>query len=302
MLDMLESMPDDIRKAYGSRHAVSISGKVSSIIICGMGGSGIGGELLKDYLKYDLKVPIKVNRGYKLPGFVNRQTLVFIVSYSGKTEETLSMLKDAKKKGANIVCVSSKKMNEKNFISVPSGLVPRMALPYLFFPILRVLEDIGMIKPQKKYVEESIKLLEKFNNSPAKKLAVDISGRTPIVYSHENFSSVALRWKDQFNENSKIIAHAATFTEIDHNEIESRIGKGFKVIIIRGGEDAKTKRQIKKSEKIIKKYVEVNSKGKSTLARMFYAIYFGDWTSYCLAKNKHIDPVKTSHINIIKKK
>jgi glucose/mannose-6-phosphate isomerase len=281
MLKTLRKIPSDIEAAARINPRISVKGRIDSIVVCGMGGSGISGDIVRDYLKYESKIPVIVNKSYRLPSFVNKNTLVFVITYSGRTAETLSMLKDAKKKKAKVVA---------------------MALPYLFFPIITVLEKLKLLKSQKASIKETVKLLRRFDNSKAQNIAAIIGKRTPVIYSHDAFSSVVLRWKTELNENAKIIAHNCTFPELNHNEINATNYSDFAVIIIRDREDPGTKKQIEAAEKLIKSYTEIKTSGKSLLARMFYAIYFGDWVSYYLAKNLGKDPSIVPAIDFIKKK
>ena len=107
MEDMLRRMPDDIEKAAKMKIDISVKGRIDSILVCGMGGSGISGDIIRDYLKHESRVPVVVSKGYALPAFTNRNTLVFVVTYSGRTAETLSVLKQAMKRKAKIIAISS---------------------------------------------------------------------------------------------------------------------------------------------------------------------------------------------------
>ncbi|HLC77441.1 MAG TPA: bifunctional phosphoglucose/phosphomannose isomerase [archaeon] len=299
MHEMLEEMPDDIEKALKIKQKIRIK-PVENILVCGMGGSGISADILHDYLKLESKISIIVDKSYNLPAFVNKKTLVFILTYSGTTAETLSMMKEAKKRKAQIVVVTSGNIKENNTIHIPGGMLPRMALPYLFFPMLNTLENNGLIKKQGKNIKETISLLKKFDTKKAKAIADKIGKKTPVIYSYDAFSSVVARWKDEINENSKIIAHEATFTELNHNEINSMDFGKFAVIIIRDREDSGTKKQIEAAKKLIKNFTEVQTSGKSLLARMFYAIYFGDWVSYYVSENLKHNMEATPNINFVK--
>jgi len=153
MLSFCVDAPKHYGEAAKLAETVSVSyPKPKSIIVAGMGGSAIGGELLKDWARDKLAVPIEVCREYSLPAYANKRTLVFVVSYSGETEESLSIFLDAVKRQCMIVCLSSggtlQEFAEKLSIPhlhVPSGMAPRATLPYLFIPLCVLMEKIGLI-------------------------------------------------------------------------------------------------------------------------------------------------------------
>jgi glucose/mannose-6-phosphate isomerase len=310
MLELLKKFPKQIEKARNSAKNIKVK-NFNKILVCGMGGSGIPGEILKNYLKHSSKIPIITNKSYSIPKFVDSKTLVFIVSYSGNTEETLSAFEKARQKKAKIVSITSNgrlKKLDKNCIKIPEGFEPRAALGYLFFPMLKVLENSKVIKNQSKYIKETIKILKRFKTEKAKQLAKRLYKKRIIVYGSERYKSVVLRWKNQLNENSKELVLHNTFSEINHNEIEAYayLNKSYSVVIIRDKKDFK---RIRKTEKItinlIKKKVnteEVWVKGKSLLAKLFYAIHFGECVSYYLSTLNKVDPNKIPLIDKIKEK
>ncbi|MFB6088396.1 MAG: bifunctional phosphoglucose/phosphomannose isomerase [Candidatus Aenigmatarchaeota archaeon] len=306
MLNLYESLnkfPDFIEEAKKSGTTINKE-NIDNIVISGMGGSAISGNILKNYLKEKVSLPIQVNRNYDLPEFVDENTLLFVISYSGKTEETLSSFEDGKKRGSKIVFITSNKsLDVQNKITIPENLLPRASLPYLFFALLRTLEKSKIIEGQDKEIEETIKILKNFDREKAKILADKIKGKIPIVYAPQNYSSISYRWQTEFNENSKIVAHSNTFTELNHNEIECNYKNGFYVIILEDVGDKSTE-QTELSQKLIGEKTEIKKiklKGESKLAKIFYGIYFGDWVSYYLAELIDVSPEKTENIDRIKK-
>ena len=136
-LGVLEDFPNQCRKALELTRGMVIKGQITNIIVCGMGGSAIGGDILKSYMA-NSGIPVIVCRDYNLPSYANAQSLVFVVSYSGNTEEVLSAYKQAVEKKCNIWAISSGgKLAEqcKNLIKLPKGFQPRAAVGYLFFPM-----------------------------------------------------------------------------------------------------------------------------------------------------------------------
>jgi glucose/mannose-6-phosphate isomerase len=300
-----------------------------TIIVAGTGGSGIGGELLKDWAKDRINIPIDVCREYSLPAHVNEKTLVFVVSYSGQTEEALSMFLNAVKRNCTIFCISSggkllefaEKLNVP-YLRVPSGMPPRAALPYLFLPILIVTKRLGLIPDVSSEISAAIKVLEQAGdeNSPenplsknlAKMLASKIKGTIPVVYGFGIYRAVAQRYKQQFNENSKVPAKWEFFPELNHNEIvgwesSKELTSHFSTIFIRDEDEPDAmKWRIKVTKELVSeragRILEVWSVGGSRLAKMLYAIYIGDFISIYLAILRGVDPTPVKTITSLKER
>ncbi len=301
--------------------------KPSNIIITGMGGSAIGGELLKDWAKDKLSVPIEVNREYHLPGYANEKTLVLVTSYSGDTEETLSALLDALKRKCMIYCITSggalveiaERLNIP-YLQVPAGMPPRAALPYMIMPLLNFLEKIGLVSGVSEELDEALPIIEEIErlnaaetpveNSPTKTLAANIEGFIPVVYGFGIYSSVARRFKQQINENAKMMAKWDNLPEFDHNEIvgyekSENIADGFAAIFLRDNDEPK---EIRNRIEITKKLMEpkgisiyeVWSQGKSTLAKMISVVAVADFVSVYLAILRGVDPTPVQTINKLK--
>jgi glucose/mannose-6-phosphate isomerase len=330
MLSFCVEAPRHYAEGAKIAKAVSISyPKPQTIIVAGMGGSAIGGELLKDWAKDKIAVPIEVCREYSLPAYADKKTLVFVVSYSGETEESLSIFLDAVKRKCMVVCISSggvlrefaEKLNIPH-LRVPSGMAPRATLPYLFMPLPILLEKMGLISNVASEISETIKILRQVSdsNSPkkpfkdnfSKKLASNICGTVPTVYGFGSYRAVAQRLKTQFNENSKIPAKWESFPELDHNEIVGweavkELAKYFSVILIRDDDEPETMRQrIQATKDLMRKesvkVFEIHGIGKSMLAKMSSVICTGDFTSVYLAIMRGIDPTPVKTIVLLKEK
>jgi len=219
MLEVLGNFPQQCKDALSLPKGITVKGEVTSVVVCGMGGSAIGGDLLKTYAS-SAKLPVFVSRGYKVPEFVDNYTLVFVVSYSGNTEETLSSFHDAKKKGAQIIAITSggelAKEAEK-VIKVPAGLQPRAAAGYLFFPMLGILYNSNIIDVKNTDLNEMLTLLKKQEEikEEADKLARKIQGKTPLIYSSELLKPIAYSWQTHINENAKYPAFHSAFSEMN---------------------------------------------------------------------------------------
>jgi glucose/mannose-6-phosphate isomerase len=321
-------------KHYGNAAKLANQVKLSypkpkMIIVGGMGGSAIGGDLLKDWARSRMEVPIEVCRDYKLPAYANKDTLTFVTSYSGETEEALSVFLDALKRRCMTVCISSggtlQEYAEKLGIPhllVPSGMAPRATLPYLFVPLPGILEKIGLASGLSVEYSETVNVLRQISmeNSPerllsdnlSKTLALAIEGTIPSVYGFGIFRAVAQRFKTQINENSKNPAKWEFFPELNHNEIvgweaAKEFAEFLSVIFIRDSQEPEEIRQrIEVTKEIIRRETsrlfEVWSKGESTLAKMASVICIGDFTSVYLAVLRGIDPTPVRTIDVLKKR
>ena len=330
MLSFCVEAPKHYAEAAKIAKTVSISyPKPQTIVVAGMGGSAIGGELLKDWARDKIAVPIEVCREYSLPAYANKNTLVFVISYSGETEESLSVFLDAIKRKCMSVCISSggvlhefaEKLNVPH-LCVPSGMAPRATLPYLFMPLPILLNKIGLVSDVTPEISETIKILRQVSdsNSPekpfkdnfSKKLASNICGTVPVIYGFGIYRAVAQRLKTQFNENSKFPAKWEFFPELNHNEIVGweavkELAKYFSVIFIRDNDESEAMRQrIQATKELIckesVKVFEVQSIGKSMLAKMSSVICTGDFTSVYLAIMRGIDPTPVKTITLLKEK
>ncbi len=329
MLSFCVEAPKHYQKAAKIAEKISLRyPKPENIIVAGMGGSGIGGELLKDWARDKAQLPIEVSRDYSLPAYANEKSLVLIVSYSGETEESLSAFLDAAKRKCMILCISSggsllefaEKLNAP-YLRVPSGMPPRAALPYLFTPLLKSLEKMKIVSSVSEDLSEATKILERISgeNAPeksarenfSKTLALGIDASVPVVYGFGVYRSVAQRFKQQFNENSKIPSKWEFFSELNHNEIvgwekAGKLAKCFSTIFIRDkNESNEIRNRIETTKTLMRpdsKMFEVWSQGKSALAKMLSTICIGDFTSVYLAILRKVDPTPVKTIALLKEK
>lgn len=313
MLKVIEDFPKQCRTALELAKGMTVQGKVDKIVVAGMGGSAVGGDLLKTYM-HDSKIPVFVVRDYSAPNFVDENTLFFAVSYSGNTEETLSAYEQAVRKKAKIVAVTSNGQlgsSAKKVIKVPPGLQPRAALGYLFFPVLGVLNNSGIVDVKGDEVEEMLGIIKKTEDFRVfgERLAKKLYGKTPIVYSSSLFGPVAYRWKTQFNENSKSPAFNHSFAELNHNEIvgyQLMNKNEWAAIFIRDENDhERIKLRMDITKEILSSRVDVEeifTRGEGMLARIFSGIYYGDFASYYLALANKVDPTPVNVIENLKKR
>ena len=311
---------------YAVSEELTINVSFDRIVICGMGGSAIGGDILADCAFSISNFPITVLRFPELPSWVNDKTLAIVSSYSGNTRETISMYEQAIKKGCTIIVITSggklKEMataNKNMVISVKEGLQPRNALGYTMGYMANVIDTVGGPKYKigiKKLIPVLTKLrnrLSTFDNvNVAKTVAIKIDGSIPVIYSTTGINASAMRWKTQINENSKMMAFNGTITEFNHSEIvgwsEGTTTNMNCVPIVLYEENASKmmKQMTDASIKTLKKsgvdMQVIKIKGKSTLERSLRAIMIGDYVSLQLAYFKGVDPAEVKTINSFKQK
>jgi glucose/mannose-6-phosphate isomerase len=293
-----------------------------------MGGSAIGGEILHDWLRDTLPIPIEVCRDYTLPAYVNRDTLVFFNSYSGNTEEILTAFLAAIHRKCTATAVTSggqlesfcRKLQVPQTV-IPEGLQPRVALPYMFFPLPVLMEKMGILSKIDNQLEEAIHVLERVTkanapdvptkNNRAKQLATELLDTIPVVYGFRQYSSVAQRLKAQFNENSKVPSRYEAFPEVNHNETvgyeaPESLTKKTSIIIIRDPQEPlEIRNRIEITTNLVfnraNKVQEIWAEGKGKLAKMFSVICMGDFASVYLAILQNKDPTPVNLIDIVKK-
>ncbi|MEM3660330.1 MAG: bifunctional phosphoglucose/phosphomannose isomerase [Thermoproteota archaeon] len=328
---MISSFPSLLKEAVTLSRGLALPEdyrNVKEIIVCGMGGSAIGGDLFKDLSRSVLPLCISVVRDYDLPKYVGESSLVVAVSYSGNTEETLESFKQAYKRGSRIVAIASNGLLEKAcsklkipFLGVPSGYTPRSALPLLFIPLLKIAEEIGFPLVGEGELVEAQRLVEAYNLSltpqnplsrnPAKQLAARLHEKLPIIYSMGHLKSVALRYKDQINENAKMRAMCDQLPEANHNEVEAWEKIDFKELLHVVFIDSRFKNPyLAESVNQLVSTIEkegvglsiVKPLGETMLEEMLSAIILGDWVSYYLAILRGVDPAPVKLISELKRK
>jgi glucose/mannose-6-phosphate isomerase len=330
MLDLLLDLPTQVQtgERLGDSADLPLAADVRAIVVTGLGGSSIAGDLLRSYLHPECRVPVIVNRNYGLPAFVGPQTLVYVVSYSGDTEETLSAFEAACARGAKILAITSggrlaqlADQARVPCVQVNGDLPPRATLGYLFTSMLVILARLGLIADQKAPLAETLEVLrelgaqyrpgiETFRNLP-KALARDLHGTLPLIYGVQDFSDVvAYRWRTQLNENSKVLASHQAFPELNHNEVVGWQGPlhdalAVWVVLLRDAQEmGRMAQQIDITKAFLQEraagITEVWSQGHSRLARLFSLLYTGDFTSYYLALLRGVDPKPVEAIDRLK--
>jgi glucose/mannose-6-phosphate isomerase len=315
LLDVIRSLPQQIREGVQLGKSIKLTGTFSNIVVAGMGASGIAGTLLKSALP-ECAVPIVVARDHALPGFVSNNTLVFVLSHSGNTEETIAAFKEAQKKRASIVVLTSggklrelARQHNILLVPVPGNILSRNAVAYFLFAMLAILHNAGIAALDVAETKAAIAALgNPALEQKAKQLAEELSDKIPLIYAATHLEGVALRWKQQFNENAKLHAFYNAFPELNHNELAAyeRAKGEFHVIVLRDEHDTQQNKkrtdflkEILKEKKI--PVTEIVLKGTQPLVKILTALHLGDLTTYYLAKKHGVDPVETKIIDELKK-
>jgi glucose/mannose-6-phosphate isomerase len=301
--------------------------KVNKVVILGMGGSAIGGDLVSSLAISEAKLPILVHRGYNLPAFIDAQTLVIASSYSGMTEETISSFEQALETRAKKLLLTTdgrlKTMAEERNIPVFSfdyKAQPRAALPFSFLPIICFLQKLGFISDKSTEISKTVPVLQELSQrinegvqlsrNPAKQLASELYGHLPVIYGAGIVSEVAHRWKTQLNENSKAWAFYEVFPELNHNAVvgyqfPKELASKVVVVLLRSAyltERLELRYQItcQLLEQANVSYRIVDGSGSSPLSETMSLVLLGDYVSYYLAMLYQIDPSPVKVIGFLK--
>lgn len=329
ILDAAERFLDQCRHAekLAREFALPPLKKFDKIVICGMGGSAIGGDLIRAYAYSQSPVPIEVIRNYTLPAYVNKNSLVIAGSYSGNTEETLSCYRDARKREAQIVAIATGgelarlcQGDGVPSLTIPTGYAPRAALGYSVLPLLVFLERWGLLPDQTGALSDLYTTLKNCiaqyeycvpqETNPAKQLAASLHGFIPVVYAGQDvFEPVAARWRAQLNENTKSFAHNFVVPEMNHNEIlgwshPDAVRYLKPVFLLDSGYHKQITRRFAVMKSILETanaaVLEIHSQGEGAFARMMSLVCLGDFTSIYLAYLYNQDPAPIPAIDRLK--
>ena len=292
--------------------------EIRNVLICGLGGSGIGGTIVNDIVSPKAKIPITATKDYSIPNLVNEHTLVIANSYSGNTEETLYALQKCQAKEAEIAVITSggslKTIAEEqnyNKLIIPSGQPPRAMFGYAFTELFYLLNHYGIIDASfKSDFQKAIHLLDTEKSdiqNQAMDLAKKMHKQTPVIYVANGFEGVAVRFRQQINENSKMLCWHHVVPEMNHNELLGwrKNVNDLAVVYFRNKSDYE-RNQIRMdiNKKVISKYTEniteIWSKGNSLIENSLYHIHLGDWASWYLSEMNNVDAIEIDIINFLK--
>ncbi len=292
--------------------------EIRNILVCGLGGSGMGANVVMDLLGNTLSVPMSVSKGYHIPAYVNEHTLIIGSSYSGNTEETVMSLHQALDKGAKVVVITTggklaaiAEEKDLDMIKVPAGQPPRASLGYSLVQQLFVLHYLGFHDDSFiADLEGAVDLLRAETEDikvQAKEWAANLQDKLPIVYSVDGYGSVAIRWRQQINENGKMLCWHHVIPEMNHNELVGWRTKDerFAPIFLYGSDTfERNQTRIEINKTIMGKYTsnifELKAKGNNHIERWMYLDYFGDWVSWYLSVERNMDATEVEVIDFLK--
>ena len=317
----IRQFTDQLRQAITIGTSASLTApenEIQNIVLSGLGGSGIGGTLTAALLQKQLEVPMIVNNDYSLPNFVNEHTLLIISSYSGNTEETVQAFQEGISKKAHIVCVSTNgkveelaKQHQFDLIKLPPGIPPRGGLALSFPQSLFILNHLGFASDEIiEQLKESVEFLEQQKEEieqQGREFAKQLVGKIPVVYADARMEAVAIRFRQQINENGKMLAWHHVLPEMNHNEIVGWTHKNedLAVVFLRNEDDfSRTQKRMDITKEVAQKYTpnvyEINSKGSNFVEQCLYTILFTDWVSFELAQQTGADAVEVNVIDYLK--
>ena len=313
---VLAEFPQQCRQARGLLATPPIAlARPRLVVMVGMGGSAAGADLVATCAAETLEVPVLVHRGYGLPAAAGREALVIASSYSGETAEVVSAVEVALARRVPVVAITSggalgalATRHGLPCVALPAGLMPRMALGLLVFPALGALAAAGVAIAADGDLDEALELITAqaadlgadtpTDKNEAKRLALEIGQRLPVVYGGPLTGTVAYRWKTDLEENAKLLAVAGALPEMNHNEIEVWAGAGARqlhaVLLREDGEPSEIARRFALVRELLEPTAggvsEVWAHGRSRFARLLSLVYLGQWVSYYAAMLRETDP------------
>lgn len=321
MKTLVKDFPAQLSKAVQIARAAKLTpakNEIRNVLITGLGGSGIGGTIVSELAFPECKTPMQVSKGYFVPAYVNAHTLVIVSSYSGNTEETVACMKQAQERGATVCAITSGGVIEElakqysiDCILIPGGMPPRACLGYSFTQLVAVLAHHQLISADHlNHIEKANALISAKQDQIAaegKSIAGFLLGKIPVIYSTTLFEGVAVRFRQQLNENSKVLCWHHVIPEMNHNELVGWAGgtEEYAVVVFRdASEYERNAIRIQLNKEIITRYtphyLEIATEGESYLEKAFYLIHIGDWVSVELAALRGVDPVEVNVINFLK--
>ena len=321
MNDYIDDFSIHLREAIEIANNTSLTSctkEIRNVLICGLGGSGIGGTIVSDIISPKVNIPIAATKDYSIPNFVNKHTLVIANSYSGNTEETLYALEKCQAKGAEIAVITSggklkviAEENKYNKIIIPGNQPPRAMFGYAFAELFFMLNHYGIIDDSfKSDFTKAIELLDAEKSDiqeQAMSLAKKMYKKTPVIYVANGFEGVAVRFRQQINENSKMLCWHHVVPEMNHNELlgwRTNVND-LAVVYFRNKSDYE-RNQIRMdiNKKVISEYTdnisEICSKGDSLIENSLYHINLGDWVSWYLSEMNNVNAIEIDVIDFLK--
>jgi len=332
MLGSIADLPQQCEDAWREARSMRLPGVYSQAqeaVIVGLGGSAIGGDLLRGLLLQECSVPLTIHRDYLVPAFVDANTLVIVCSYSGNTEEALIGFDSALRKGARLVCITAGGELERQALQHGAYLCsyryaaqPRAALGYALMFLLGVAQSLGWVKDKSADVAEAITVMRQWQSeikeavpaaqNAAKALARRLYGRVPVVYGAELLGAVARRWKGQFNENAKVWSMFDELPELNHNSVvgyplpQGWADLTYVVLLASALNHPRVCLRLEITRELLQRngfaHEVVQARGSTGLAHVLSAVHFGDYVSYYLSMLYEVDPWSIGNIEFVKKR
>ena len=330
MLVHLQNFPRLSRQAWQMAQDFELPlaySNINKVVILGMGGSAIGGDLVSGLAAGDAGIPILICRDYDLPMYVDAGTLVIASSYSGQTEETLSAFEQSLDTPAKKLAITTggklKDLCEQEsipYLRFDYRTQPRAALPFSFFILQGLLQKMGVLRDRSAAVAETFENLQNLvpkidvqspsAANPAKSLATKLAGRLPVIYGAGITTEVAHRWKTQINENSKSMAFYEYFSELNHNSVvgysypEEMVRQAMVVILYSDLLHERLRLRYQITRELLDQagiyYQVLNGEGDGAMSQMMTLVLFGDYVSYYLAMLNQVDPTPVRPIDYLK--
>ncbi len=321
MNTLIERFAEQIEEAIsiGQNATISPDTDIKNIYVAGLGGSGIGGDFVANFLRDQLQVPMNVGKEYDIPAYVGPDTLCIVSSYSGNTEETLASMKIMLERGAKMVCIASggkiiaaAKEHGLEYVQVPGNWPsPRACLGYSVIQQLYVLTKKGLVSDtaitQLQAVADMILAEEAGIKTEAEAIAQKLHHRTAVLYSTLALEPVTVRFRQQINENSKALCWHHIIPEMNHNELVGWKDKrdDLVVIYLRRADDYKRNQiRIDINQEIISKLcaevIDIHAKGDNLIMQSFYLVHLVDWVSWFLAELRGVDSIEVNVIDYLK--
>ena len=321
MRDLVAKFPDQLKKAIeiGENAVLKPSDKTfSNVLICGLGGSGIGARIFAELIDPSIEIPVFVNGDYSIPNWVDKNTLVVISSYSGNTEEVVSCLDQAKNIAGEICSITSggkvleeSKREGYNVIEIPGDMPPRTCLGYSLTQFFFLFHHYGLIEAR--LVDElrnSYPFLESLSSSieeKARSMYPLLNGKVSVLYSSQVFNPLMVRFQQQINENSKALAWVNVVPEMNHNEIVGWTQKNDQLAVVAVEDDQDNNRVLHRLDYVrrlvsplVSSYSVIKPEGKTLIEKYFYLTHMFDWISVQIAEAKGIDAVEVNVITRLK--
>lgn len=328
MLRLINELPEQCETALGIIRSFSIERpetKPSNVFITGVGDSGLAADMAVAALAEETEVPIVSDHGGRLPKYISESSLVIILDYTGKSQSEARNLREAKQRGAEVICVTTggplmEAANREGVkaIKIPPGQPHRSAIGYLFVPVLVLIEKLGLAEGQEEKLSHAIKLMKnvreglRFENpstrNVAKQIAQSLCGKTVAIYGAPGYrAAIASRWKSQINANSKGLALTGSFPDAAMGDISgwefasdrpAEFGMVFLGDPTDKGEIAET---MDAGEAVLEQFgvVRASIKGSTTIEKLLYGVYLGDFVSYYLAMLNMVDPSVTENVSLL---